>query len=101
VTVVVVSPDLGVVVTEPRLDPAVALLTLTVALVVGVVVVAAVVVVVVTPPTPPLVICVAVVFASDPPTDPTEVEPRLARTWLNPATPAMPIVTPKRNEILR
>jgi hypothetical protein len=43
VVTVVVAPEGGVVVTEPRLDPGAALLTLTVTLVVGVVVVAVVV----------------------------------------------------------
>jgi hypothetical protein len=91
---VVVSPKFGVVVTEPRLDPAVALLTLTVTLLVGVVVVALVVVLAGVPPAPPFVVCAVLVRAPEPPTDPPETEPRLANTWLNPATPETPMVSP-------
>jgi hypothetical protein len=95
---VVVSLESGVVVTEPRLDPGAALLTLTVTLVVGVVVVALVLVMAAVPPEPPLVVMAVLVLAPEPPLDPAEIEPRLANTWLNPATPEIPMLASKQND---
>jgi hypothetical protein len=94
---VIVSLELGVVVTEPRLDPGSALLTLTVTLVAGVVVVAVVVVLAAVPPAPPLVVLAVLVLAPEAPLDPAEIEPRLAKTWLNPATPETPILASTQN----
>jgi hypothetical protein len=98
---VVVAPVAGVVRTAARLEPAAALLTLSVTLDVGVVVVAVVVVIAALTPAAPCVVCVVLVLPPEPLTDPVEIEPTLAKAWLRLATPAILIVTPNVKIALR
>ena len=87
-------PRAGVLIAESGPELTAALLTLTVTLVSGVVVVAVVVVAALTPPSPAVVRDV-VVLGPEPLIDPVEVEPRLAKAWLKPATPAILIIFSK------
>jgi hypothetical protein len=88
-------PRAGVVVTEPRLDPGVALLVVSVTLVVGVAVVATVVVRTGLPPEPPTVVWLVVVLPPEPLANAAVTELTSAKAWLRPATPEILKIPPK------